>query len=232
MSALELVTGIVLVALPVQFNAFFALLGARFDYPDILRRPTAQVLERFRAGGTGLVLTWWGFGLSAVALAPAAVLVSEVAGGADATILALATTAGVLAAAVQFLGLMRWPFVVPYLARAAADPEASEARREAVDIVFQSLNRYLGVAIGEHLGYALTGAWSALVGVALIQAGAVPAWIAAIGIAVAPLLAFGALEFVGRHERDGWALPGKVVPVAYVVWSVWLAATGVALLLG
>src|SRR5439155_12238326 len=33
---------------------------------------------------------------------------------------------------------------------------------EAVDIVFQSFNRYLGVAVGEHLGYALTGAWTTL----------------------------------------------------------------------
>jgi hypothetical protein len=43
----------------------------------------------------------------------------------------------VLAAIVQFLGLVRWPFLVPYLARAAAEPDASGARREAVDVVFR-----------------------------------------------------------------------------------------------
>ena len=81
----------------------------------------------------------------------------------------MATTVGVLAAAVQFLGLMRWPFLVPYLARVAAEPDASPARLEAVDVVFQSFNRYLGVAVGEHLGYALTGGWTHLTGVALTQ---------------------------------------------------------------
>src|SRR3712207_8538062 len=45
------------------------------------------------------------------------------------------STVGVLAALVQFLGLARWPFLVPYLARAAAEHGASEARREAVDVV-------------------------------------------------------------------------------------------------
>jgi Domain of unknown function (DUF4386) len=70
------------------------------------------------------------------------------------------------AAAVQFLGVVRWPFLIPYLARADASP----ARREAIDIVFQSFHRYLGVAVGEHLGYLFTGAWSALTGVALMQA--------------------------------------------------------------
>ena len=57
-----------------------------------------------------------------------------------------------IAALVQLLGLVRRPFLAPYLARTMADPDASEARREAVDVVFQSFNRYLGVAVGEHLG--------------------------------------------------------------------------------
>src|SRR5215212_4281942 len=164
-------------ALPLAFNAAFALLAARFDYPDILRRPTADVLAAFRAGGTPLVLLWWAFSLTAVLLAPLVVLLSRAIDDADATLLALATTVGVLAALVQFLGLVRWPFLVPYLARAAADPEASAARREAVDIVFQSFNRYLGVAVGEHLGYLLTGAWTTLSGVALTQTTAAPHWV-------------------------------------------------------
>jgi hypothetical protein len=73
---------------------------------------------------------------------------------ADQTLLALATIVGVLAAIVQFLGLIRWPFLVPYLARAVSAPDATPARLETVDAVFQSFNRYLGVAVGEHLGYA------------------------------------------------------------------------------
>ena len=43
--------GVFLIAVPVAFNAAFALLAARFDYPDILRRPTGEVLSRFQAGG-------------------------------------------------------------------------------------------------------------------------------------------------------------------------------------
>ena len=34
-------------------------------------------------------------------------------------------------------------------------------------MVFQSFNRYLGVAVGEHLGYLLTGVWTMLTGIAL-----------------------------------------------------------------
>jgi hypothetical protein len=158
------------------------------------------------------------------------VLLSSAVPDADPTLRGVATTVGVLAALVQFLGLVRWPFLVPYLARAAADPEASEARREAVDVVFQSFNRYLGVAVGEHLGYGLTGAWTAIAGAALTQTAAVPAWLGVAGLVVGPVLMVCSLEFVGRHEPTGWKVAETLTPVAYVAWSLWLVATGVALL--
>jgi hypothetical protein len=224
------VAGLLLIAVPIAFNGLFARLAAAFDYPDILRRPTFEVLDRFRAGGTGLVLTWWAFALTAVLLAPLAVLLSRAIGDADPTLLALATTTGVLAATVQFLGLIRWPFLVPHLAREAADPAASDARREAIDVVFGAFNRYLGVAVGEHLGYALTGAWTTLAGIALTQTAAAPAAIGVAGIVVGPVLMLCSLEFTGRHEPGGWRFAERLTPIAYVAWSLWLIATGVALL--
>nr|WP_251043041.1 DUF4386 family protein [Arthrobacter sp. ISL-69] len=137
---------VLLIVLPLAFNAAFAALAAKFNDPDILRRLTGEVLERFRQGGSGLVLLWWAFAMTAVLLAPLAVLLAGVMPGADPVLLSLGSTVGVLAAVVQFLGLVRWPFLVPYLARMAGDPDASEARKEAVDIVFQAFNRFLGVA--------------------------------------------------------------------------------------
>jgi hypothetical protein len=220
---------VLLIGLPVAFNVAFGLLAARFDYPDILRSPTEEVLTRFRQGGSSLLLVWWGFALSAVLLAPLVVLLSAALDGADGALLAVATTVGVLAAAVQFLGLIRWPFLVPYLARATADPAASPARREAVDVVFQSFNRYLGVAVGEHLGYALTGAWSVLAGAAITQASSVPSWLGFVGIAIGSVLMLCSMEFVGRHEPSGWKPAERLTPIAYVGWSLWLIATGVAL---
>lgn len=222
--------GILLIAVPIAFNVAFGLLAARFDYPDILRRPTAEVLERFRAGGTGLVLLWWAFAVSAILMAPLVVLLAASLDGADGALLSVGATIGVLAALVQALGLVRWPFLVPYLARAVAAPDATPARHEAVDVVFQSFNRYLGVAVGEHLGYSLTGAWSVLAGVAAIQSTAVPAWLGVAGVAVGAALIVCALEFVGRFEPGGWKVAEKLTPIAYVVWSIWLVAMGIALL--
>jgi hypothetical protein len=226
-----IVTGAFLILLPIAFNVAFAALAARFDYPDILRRPTIEVLARFRAGGSALVVLWWLFTMTAVLLVPAAVLLSSALTGAPAALTTTAMIVGVLAGAVQFLGLVRWPFLVPFLAREDADHEASPARREAIDIVFQAFHRYLGVAVGEHLGYLLTGAWTVLAGAAILTSSVIPEWIGAIGIVVGAVLAMCSLEFVGSFEPRGWKLAGVIVPFVYIAWSVWLVGTGVALIL-
>jgi hypothetical protein len=220
-----------LVVLPVAYNGLYTLLARSFDYPDILRQPTGQVLARFAAGGSRLVLIWWGFATSAVLLAPAVVLVSATLADADPTVLALATAIGLLAALVQFLGLVRWPFAVPHLARLATDPAATAATRDAVEVTFQTLNRYLGVAVGEHLGYLFTGLWTALAGVALIQSDLLHPLFGIVGLLLAPLFVVGSLEFVGPFEVRGWKLAGTLVPFAYIGWSIWLLALGMGLLI-
>lgn len=227
----ETVTGVLLIALPVAYNGLYTLLARSFDYPDILRRPTDDVLALFAAGGRQLVLTWWAFAMSAVLLAPTAVLVSDTLGDANATLLAVATAVGVLAAVVQFLGLIRWPFAVPDLAREMSDPESSESKREAVDVIFQTINRYLGVAVGEHLGYLFTGAWTTLVGAAILQSDVLHPAFGIVGLVLGPLFVVGSFEFVGSNERNGWKLAGALVPVTYIGWSLWLLAIGIAFLI-
>jgi hypothetical protein len=221
--------GALLVGLPIAFNLFFFLLGRFFDYPGILRSPVGTILTRYQAGGLRLKLLWYGFMLTAVLLAPLAVLLGQVLARDDLEIVPVTTTIGVLAAAVQFLGLARWPFLVPALARAYESPDSSPATREATAVVFDSFNRYLGVAVGECLGYLLTGAWTLLVASAMLQSSSFAEWLAWPGIAVGALLVIGSLEFVGSSE-DGWRLAGTIVPIAYTAWSLWLAAAGIVVL--
>jgi hypothetical protein len=228
---IEALTGVLLIALPVAYNGLYTVLARSFDYPDILRRPSAEVLERFAAGGSKLILTWWAFAMSAVLLAPAAVLVSQTLGDANPAVLSLATTVGVLAALVQFLGLIRWPFAVPHLARTMGDPATTSTAKEAVDVTFQTLNRYLGVAVGEHLGYMFTGLWTGLVSIAVIQTDLFHPAFGVIGLVLAPLFLVGSIEFVGSFEANGWKVAGTLVPVAYIGWSLWLLAMGIALVI-
>jgi hypothetical protein len=228
---LERITGLLLIVMPIAFNLCFVLLGRRFDYPNILRQPTGEILRRFQDGGTALKLIWHGFFLTAVAFVPLAILVGQVLAEDDLAVMPLATTFGVLAGVVQFLGLIRWPYLVPYLARTFLDPSSSEATRDAVAVVFQAFHRYAGVAVGEHLGYLFTGLRTLLVGVAMTQADLFPAWLGWPGIVLGLALIVGSIEFAGPFEETGWRLAGMLVPIAYIVWSLWLVAAGLTLLL-
>lgn len=226
--------GFALIAVPLLFNGTFASLARQFDYPNILRQPTEIVLAKFRAGGSRLVLTWWLFAMSALLFGVLAVLIPHL-WKLDGWLSALISSLGLLASLTQVLGLIRWPFVVPHLAREAVD--ADKAKLETIDLVFQSFNRYLGVAVGEHLGYLFTGLWTAALGGALLALGGTShsGWYIAFGISgllVGLLLALCSLEFVGKNEIRGWQFAATMTPIVYIVWSLWLIAIGISILLG
>ena len=129
---------------------------------------------------------------------------------------------------------MRWPFAVPELARrylAAPEGPDGDATRRTVEVVLVSLHRLLGVGIGEHLGYLLTGVWTLLVAGSILSTTLLPAWLGIVGLPIGIALLIGTLEFVGPNERYGWPLAGTVVPIAYIAWSVWLIGLGVFLLI-
>ena len=57
----QVLTGLLLLVLPVAYNLFFTLLARGFDYPDILRQPTGEILRRFQAGE---VPVFWACGVT------------------------------------------------------------------------------------------------------------------------------------------------------------------------
>ena len=153
--------------------------------------------------------------------------------GATADLTVLCVVLGATAAIVQGVGLVRWPFAVPELARrylAAPDGPDGDATRRTVEVVFATLHRLLGVGIGEHLGYLFTGLWTLLV----VRRSCPPAccrtgrasWRCPSGWRCSSAPSSSS----GPNERDGWKLAGTIVPIAYVAWSIWLIVLGILLL--
>src|ERR671923_1530301 len=218
-------TSILLILVPVAFNVTFFLLQRAFEYPDILRKPTDHILQRFQAGGASLRRLWYAFTFSAVLFTPVPVMVQQVFQPDVPWYLMVGTTIGVLAGAVQFLGLIRWPFLVPSLADMYTQPKATQATRDAVEVVFQAFHRYIGVAIGEHLGYIFTSTWTILLCIVLIQTNLVSPLFGWLGL----IPAIGVL--FGVFEETGFKAAGAINAISYILWSVWLIAFGIALLL-
>ena len=65
----------------------------------------------------------------------------------------------------------------------------------------------------------------------IVSTTVLPGWLGIVGVPIGIALLVGTLEFVGPNEREGWALAGTIVPIAYIAWSIWLIALGIFLLL-
>ncbi len=208
----------------IGFNVPYAVLAVTFDYPGILREPAGHVLERFAAGGAPLVLTWYAFMWAALLFVPfAAALAINRERMTSAPGLAIgAALAGGLSGALQAIGLARWVFVIPAqaAAHAAGDPSAIP--------VFETLNAYGGVAIGEHLGQLLLALFAGLV--ACLQWTEHRRALALTGLISAAAIA------VGTGEGLALALGGDAEAFSlftisgFLALSAWLAATGAACL--
>ena len=160
--------------------AGFTALGSVFEYPQILKSPTADILDLYRRH-QGAVTTWFlALMVSAALLAPAGILLGRLAGGSRGRWIA---GLGVAAAAVQVIGLSRWVVLVPGISRDALDP----ARTADAHHSFELVHTWLGTVLGETIGYALTAAFTVLITLAVIglTAGVLIAAAGGKGIAVA-----------------------------------------------
>jgi hypothetical protein len=224
--AVRRAAGTLLVIVPLVFTVCFLLLQQLFEYPDILRQPTAEVLAKFAAGGTPLIAVWYALTLTAVAFVPVTLLVHRVLAERNTPMLLwVATAFGLIAGLSQTLGFLRWPFLVPHLAQAYLAPGASEAQRAAAGMVFEAFHRYAGMAVGEHLGYLSTAVWTVLVAVVMLRTAVLPRWLGASGVVLALGIA------AGLAEPAGWELGGTINALSYLVWALWLIAVGVTLLI-
>lgn len=223
-------TGAASIALAIVFNIPYAMLASSFDYPDILRQSAATALDRFAAAGPGLVMIWYGFMLSALALVPLSVALAvtpDRLGRAPGLAFA-AAIAGALAGLAQAIGLSRWVFVVPGLAADHADPTTGEGGRLMAEQAFALLNSYGGVAIGEHLGQLLTALFA--ISLAMLQRREGQNRTALLGQFTALTLAIGSGEGLALALGGSGDAFSLFTIAGFLALTLWLIATGAGLL--
>jgi hypothetical protein len=213
-------TASLLILAAVLANVGFTALGSIFNYPDVLDEPAGKVLAAFR-DDQNAVSGWFSvLALSAAMLAPIAIGVGRLS---SQRAMRIAVPIGIAAAAVQVIGLLRWPILVPGYASDAASANAGVAASARHS--FTTASNVLGTALGETVGYLLTATWTALVIVALGRRYA-GRWFQVLGAVSAVLVLVGVLSPLGLPAIDTANFLG------YVLWSVWLIAFGVVVLVG
>lgn len=223
----ELRLSLALIVFLVAATCPYVWLIEHFEYDDILREPTAVILEKFQAGGTPLVLAWFGFAMGSLLFIPVVLgferlLAARQIAGHGAALL------GVGSAISQAIGLLRWVLLVPALSASFVDPQSSSVARDMIVIAFDTVHRYGGTVIGEMVGQVLLAGWTGLTSWQLFRSRAVPRWLAATGAMTLPFWLVGQTELLHRVIPSIPAI--EVIPVAFMAWEAWLAALAVALM--
>jgi hypothetical protein len=219
------IAGIILIVMPITFMIAFFALRRTFEYPGIRRKPTDYILKRFAEGGSRLIALWYVFAMSAVFIIPMALFFQLVFVEQHRYLATSAAVLGALSGLVQAIGLLRWVFLVPGLAKQYNADSTTPTTREAVAVVFHAFHQYAGIAIGEHLGYLLTGVWTILISSMMFSTPIFGAPLAIIGIISALSI------LVGLFEPTGWKPAGAINAIGCIVWSLWLLISGVILIL-
>lgn len=186
----------------VLANAAFIGLGSVFDYPDVLQESADAILVKFRADEAAIIALFITLALSAALLAPIALLVGRLAAN---ELGRWSIRVGIAAAAVQVVGLLRWPLIVPFL----ADREDTDA--------FDTVHTVLGTVVGETFGYLLTATWTVLI-ISALGRRLAGRWFSFLGYGAAALIAVGVLVPLDVPGADFANFVG------YILWSIWMLA--------
>jgi hypothetical protein len=217
----------------ILVNIPYIMLITTFDYPDILRAPTGEILTRFAAGGRLLIWTWLAFAWVGLPLVLGILLLPRaLTKGEDSDrgrpFVYLATFFGAIGALAQMIGLLRWSLVVPVLARMYTAPTAGEGTREAVAAVFQAVHQYGGVVVGEHIGQTFTVLWMILLSIGLLREATLPHWLSGAGFVAAGVYALAQGELLAT-AMPGFPYWGAAGLFGSLLWLAWLIALGIVL---
>jgi len=228
-NSLYKITGILFILGAVLVNIPYTLLIMNFEYPEILRKPTSYILIQFQLGGSQLLFTWLAFAWVGIPLLFAIVMLQKIMEREDAPYLSSATVAGVIGGIAQMIGLLRWTFVVPILAKIYLDPASSAHTKESVEVIFQVIHQFGGVLLGEHIGQTFTILWMLLISQAMFRSKLFHPWLAWFGIVAAAIYALAQTELLATVIPT-FPVVAEAGLIGSVLWLLWMIALGIFLL--
>ncbi len=211
-----------LVLEPLLMGAAFFILNSAIDWPASLDEPARVNLPLVLDQRGAVVLGYGAYLVYSLLILPLSVMLYFLLKerGSSSPLLAVAAGVGIVSALARALGISRWLFLMPFLAKTYVAPGTGDATQEAVEVVYDAFNEYAG-GVGELLGVTLTGAfWIGLTSVALLRSKTFPNWLGVLGLLAAVLLLPGLASVAGLDVGALFAVIGGNV---LLVWMLALA---------
>lgn len=221
----EKLIGLLLIAGALGVFIPYTLLTIIFEYPDILRQDTGVILTKFHQGGSRLILTWWAFAMLGIPLLLAFSMIGQKLEQ-KFYHARWVTTIGIIGLVVQIIGLLRWSFVVPILARNYIS--GNEIIKESTKSSFQMLHQFGGVVLGEHIGQLFTIVWTVMITTIFIKLNVFPKWINGLAYISSAIFLLAQAELFATviPSFPVWDLAGLI---GSTLWLLWLIIVGINL---
>lgn len=204
-----------LVAECITVVAPVAILGKFFNFPDILRQPAANAFALFHLHTTPIIIGYYVFLISSLLYIPLSYALTGYLEAHNAVGQRFLVGLGIATAVFQAIGFVRWIFTMPYLTDTYyAHPEL----KDTVTTIYEMLNRYAGMSIGEHLGFIAMGAWTIVLSWLLLQS-PLKRWLGYLGIVIGALLIVSVAEHFGGPSAPVFA---QLSFIGNTLWSIWL----------
>jgi hypothetical protein len=214
---------LLLIAAALLSFAPLAILAPAIGWPASLSAPAAQQLAAIAAKPQAVQQGYGVYLLYSILVLPVMVVLARRVFGSLAHPLAItAISFAALSTLARSIGILRWLTVMPELAVAHAQADASQ--RAVIERVFQAVHVY-GGGIGELLGVGLFMSLSVgIVAIAALKRHSLPAPLALLGIVCAAMLFSMLMPALGL---------GLKLPIAIIVTmlTVWMLALGVWMLM-
>lgn len=211
-------SGLLLLQFVTMWTAFFILAPA-INWPASLDDPPSVMLPMILDQSTAVFAGYLSYLIHALALIPLAILLRDTL-RLDGAMGRMVVALGVLAGFAKAFGIVRWLFLMPWLAAAYTDPSATPATQAAIEVVYGAFNAYAG-GVGELLGVGFfAGVWTIVISVAVLRIGWT--WIGYAGFGAAALLFSTLLSVVGIESPLMLTLSG-------ILWQFWTLAFAITI---
>lgn len=214
-TAVALLTYVILIA--VADNVLVAV----FEFPDILRESAEYRLTLFAQNSSIIVPMYYLFMLTGLIQIVMSVMLHE-SFNERSSLATMTVVFGILTGIFQVLGFIRWPVAIPFFVEAMNNG----VPMETIAFVEGVLNRYAGMAIGEHLGFVAQAVWTTLLSIMILRHKLFDRRLGWAG------LIMGLLTFPMSMEPLGgfWNIFGALTLPLLAAWAIWLLVLAVSLL--
>ena len=218
---LAYITIILLILEIITVTAPVVILRSTFDFPDILRKPAKDAFELFKQNESYIILGYYIFVISSLLFIPMSYFLKQVYSlSTNKIALEFLAGLGIATTIFQTLGFIRWIFVMPFLTENYFNNPENE---KPIALIYETLNRFAGMSVGEHLGFIAMGSWVICLGIIILNHPNCSKWLGFTGILIGFLLIISVLEHFGGKLASIWGQVNFLSNTVFTFWLLWLS---------